>query len=312
MIAKITAAFAAFGGLTAIGTFLDYYTRRNLRQVLDWMTTWWIHFDNAKPRDFGKREAVLAIRVFDPLAGKHFWSKERLRVTLRFGSVVLALSVLIVLLFTLFLSVRDHHFSRFRWVWAFDAGVPRTLVDCTISLVGFALSLSVLRATAIVVVRLAPKGMLGFLTFVGLVGFHLFLAYYWTTVVELFESWISEMIHTVIGITDDELPPLTWERAYYTLTNPRPPWDTHLFQKEAFMSAWERVTVAFTAMTNTAANLFRLAFSLVFVASYVAGHIVHEPISRVWEGLILDGKPVFKVIFGALGAIIAAVLALIV
>ena len=54
------------------------------------------------------------------------------------------------------------------------------------------------------------------------------------------------------------------------------------------------------------ANGLRILLALVFLSSFVFRPLIQEPIGRLWYGVMASDRPVFTVLFGAVGAVVGA------
>jgi hypothetical protein len=183
---KFAAAFVAFGGLTAVGGFIDLLMRSSEKKRLKgWLTDWWIRFDDVKWRNFGQQEATQALVLLDRWAGARLWSRARWRAVVAVSLASLAAAcALFVLLTTLrwfqdgaHLSLVAYHAGTWR-----DSYLPTWIIvplflACPLC---FALALSVMRFLAACVRDWIPPGAAGFLSFAALLLLQIAIAIYWT------------------------------------------------------------------------------------------------------------------------------------
>ena len=64
-------------------------------------------------------------------------------------------------------------------------------------------------------------------------------------------------------------------------------------------------TRAFKTAMDIIANGLRILFALMFLSSFVFRPLIQEPLSRLWYGAMNSGKPIFTMMFGAVGTIVA-------
>jgi hypothetical protein len=73
------ATVAACGG---VGAFIDFWIgQRGQRRVRDWLETWWLRFSDVRWDNFGREEALFAVRIMDRLFGRRLLSFRRLTIT---------------------------------------------------------------------------------------------------------------------------------------------------------------------------------------------------------------------------------------
>jgi hypothetical protein len=86
----------AAGGV--LGAFIDFYIGKpGQRRVRDWLETWWLRLSDVRWGNFGREEALFAVRVIDRLFGRRFFSIRRIVsvAVITFGSLCVMLSLFI-------------------------------------------------------------------------------------------------------------------------------------------------------------------------------------------------------------------------
>lgn len=320
---KYYAAFAAFGGLTAIGGLIDFLMRKNEQKRLrEWLIDWWIRFDDVKWSNFGRREAAQAIELIDRTAGARFWSGQRFRFVASVVIVCVAASFVLLTVAEIRGWARQPERERplldqLGGYWAGKGGDPQAwpavIVALALCAVAFATSLSVMRWLASLVQRLALGGTAGIVFFSGLVVVQCLLLVYWNTVVFTSAVMVPVAIVFLWGERDplqiigegfrlyDDLAPLAvMERTLQVFAVDRGlistgPADTFFMVK---------------ALLDIIANALRIGFALVFLSSFVFRPIVQPLVSRVWERIIESNRPLFTMLFGALGTLCAVIAAI--
>src|SRR5258708_3604158 len=107
---KYISAVSAIGGVAGVGGVVDFFIiRREQEQLRDWMTNWWVRFEDVKWSNFGRKESEQAIAMLDRLAGARLWSVKRWKFvgTTSLGLMLLVAIVLVVGLATPFAESSD-------------------------------------------------------------------------------------------------------------------------------------------------------------------------------------------------------------
>ena len=63
------------------------------------------------------------------------------------------------------------------------------------------------------------------------------------------------------------------------------------------------VTHGVKVLMDFVANGLRILFALVFLSSFVFRPLIQQPVSRLWYGAMNSGKPLFTMLFGAIGTV---------
>jgi hypothetical protein len=317
---KWLAVASALGGLTALGGLIDLAMYRSEKDRLKArLEDWWLRFSDVRWSNFGRREAELAVRILDRWAGPRLWSWQRWR----FAADVTATVAILVLVWV-----------GLRAVWSGgDVNLARTLEQPTTALsvvlfalstlVAFALSLSVTRLVAAIVARVATTPFRSGLSFALLLAIHVLLLVYWSVFVYGLEgvSLLAVMrFLTMIGVKGFSFHGASFGQdildVFRSLFAPdagrdgiklaRPDWSM-LFGLGAPDSPLGIVWVlAFKLAMDVVANGLRIVFALVFLSSFVFRPLVQEPLSRLWYGVMSSNRPIFTVLFGLVGTIVAA------
>ena len=301
---KYASALAAFGGLAAIGGFIDLVLYRDRKRVEAWMIDWWVRFSDVKWANFGAAEARYATARLDRWAGARLFSMRRLRLTLGLSLASLGLAVAITLLRP---DIRAAHAGSSRG-WGLDEPLLVGLLVMFVlaTTIALALSFSVMRLIADLVRRADPRGWAGFLFFLALLALHVVLLLYWSAVV-------TAILYLAIGL------PFAAIDSFFTLggmiesaverlarigADPLgallDPFDT---AASAHLSS--HVISLHKVLADFLSNGLRIGFALVFLSAWLFGSLLQPLASRLWEGLIDSRKPFFTTILGGLGAIYA-------
>jgi hypothetical protein len=96
------------GGL---GAFIDFVIgKAGQDKARDWLLKWWMRFDDVHWRNFGREEALLAVRLIERWFGRRAWSLRRITAAIL---TLCAFGLLAVLKIVIFI---DSQFdSEFRW-----------------------------------------------------------------------------------------------------------------------------------------------------------------------------------------------------
>jgi len=316
-------ALLRIGGYGAIGALvgraLDLAMQREKAKLYNWLTGWWDRFDDVNLRNFGRIEAELVIGFLDRTLGKTLWSARRWtrcslvvlflylsslpnagRTALRIqeneeiqktGAVTSALSLWDSLIY----------FGRavLEWDW---------LLLLLVMVASFALSISLTRYIATVVVKLSTSKLRTVCAFTLLLVVHLLLFRYWSTALDIVQTglhnfpvrWIR---YGLVEAIDDALS--TMKRSYETgsriWTMP-----SHGVADPALTTNF--LNYSYQSLKNTldfVTNGGRVAFALLFLLSYMFRPLIQVPILRIWEGILNEGPSthLFAKIFAGIGVI---------
>lgn len=318
---KWLAAASALGGLAAIGGLIDLAMYKAEKDRLKArLEDWWLRFTDVKWSNFGRREAELAVGIIDRWAGPRLWSWKRWR----FAAWV---SLAIALLTGIWVGLRVlWSGADLDWSSELDTALVRLgygLFVLTI-FVAFALSLSVTRYVAVLVAPVATTRIRSVLSFAVLLVVHVLLLAYWSVFIYGIQGVLllvvmrgltllglanfsfffgANLAHDVLDVfrslfwldQDREglkLAPATWS-SLFSLSHP----------KYAVGTVW---LFAFKVAMDLVANGLRILLALVFLSSFVFRPLIQAPISRLWYGVMASDRPVFTVLFGAVGAVVGA------
>ena len=144
---KVLTAIAACGG---VGALIDQYWLGDAgqRRMRDALETWWIRFSDVRIGNFGREEALVAVRIMDKMFGRRFFSSRRL-------CVILVVPMAIFVFVWLILS---RHAGRSVFSFAYDWNLPLTAISFVFAVFLFWTSLSFTRAYARFVARLCGIG----------------------------------------------------------------------------------------------------------------------------------------------------------
>jgi hypothetical protein len=325
---KYIAALSAIGGLAAVGGFIDFMiSRREQEQLRDWMTNWWVRFEDVKWSNFGRKESEQAIAMLDRLAGARFWSIKRWKFVAitSLGLMLLVTILLIVGLAAPFVVSPDKPEKPFfnvisdYWQVPYFDIAPILIVVATCVALG--LSISMFRLLARIVVLLSPSGLIGFLFFGVLLLLQLVLLLYWSSaVVELLIFVPAKLLGNILTYSGDTYfvtAMLRFDLAF-ALRNIFVPLSERIFLLEAEATSfirdtflvqvssgqgWNDQAKGFKFATDLASNGLRIGFALLFLSSFVFGSVLKPLVSRLWAGIIESKKPLFTMLFGGVATV---------
>jgi hypothetical protein len=298
---KWIAAFTAIGGLTAFGGLIDFMMYNSEKDKLKaLLEDWWLRFTYVRWSNFGRAEAELAIQLLDRWAEPRLWSWKRWR----FSTVVTLLVFLLTITYT---------FVRLPEQYQLAMAINQSPLILP-SIVTFALSLSVTRIIALLVAQLCKGRVTSVSVFIALLGLHVLLLLYWSAILFLLERQ-STLIVMYFTQRLSGASGMSWSDVYFKFSdvlNELPerglPRGWHYFfgpiRSESDLQQANLYT--FKVAMDIVANGVRIFLAFVFLSSFVFRPLVQEPLSRLWYGAINSSKPTFTILFGALGAIIAA------
>lgn len=308
------AAFAAMGGLTALGGLIDLAMWKAEKEKLkSWLEDWWLRFTDVAWSNFGRNESDLAVQILDRWAGPRLWSWKRWRFCLIVTVAAYALVSILLLAAALwrhlgiFGALRDEGQQH-------DLATHALIVTTMYigpALVAFALSLSVTRYIAVVAARVSRGVLFNALSFTALLLVHVVLYMYWSGLVSVLQTIPLDIwIGLRFGFHDLDLRYLVAElpaRLEWQWTALDDRW-------EAFVKdPTDRILIMAVCQTglkvamDILANGLRIVFALLFLSSFIFRPLIQTPISRLWYGAMNSGKPFFTMLFGAAGALVAAV-----
>jgi len=326
---KYISAVSAIGGLAAVGGFVDFLiSRREQEQLRDWMTNWWVRFEDVKWSNFGRKESEQAIAMLDRLAGARLWSVKRWKFvgTTSLGLMLLVAIVLVVGLATPFAESSDtpvrSFFDAANNYWQVtDFNIASVLIAVATCL-ALGLSISMFRLLAWIVVLSSPSGLIGFLFFGVLLLLQLVLLLYWSSAVTELLILVPANLVSNILLYDDtyfvtEILRIDIEAALRRVFAPPSMrifdlkfqvtryfiWDTLLLQTMSPGEGWRNQAEGFKFATDLASNGLRIGFALVFLSSFVFGSVLKPLISRLWAGIIESTKPTFTMLLGGVATV---------
>jgi hypothetical protein len=302
---------ATFAG---VGAFIDFLIGRGgADRVRDFLETWWIKFDDVRWNNFGQKEAMFAIDLIDRWCGRQLWSWRRWIFVLIFFVISIPLGHLIAL----FQS--DFH-APFMFL---PIDYPLVLF----SALSLGASVSLTRLIAVMVARLCGNS-----TRRNVIVFALFLlvscvlTLVWLPAVEDMSEYIraildsqgrdprtpdlfvlpgtSAILHALLSSFNTIKSRLVYftQHPLYLINVDITEFEIPWFYKP--QEDWSPYfAIEFTRfVAGFAANLIRLAISLVFVGSFLLRPIVMRPLLLVWLRIVESDKPIFTLIFGGASA----------
>jgi hypothetical protein len=157
---KWLAAFAAIGGLAAVGGLIDLALYNSEKEKLRArFEDWWVRFTYVKWSNFGRAEAELAIQILDRWSGPRLWSWKRWRF-----AALSTLGIYVLVVFWILLrAVWNAGNLDFQKEWSSLDIQAFCLVSSLVAaaIVAFALSLSVTRLIATWAARLCRRDCVG-------------------------------------------------------------------------------------------------------------------------------------------------------
>lgn len=297
MLQSILNAAVAAGGLAFVGSLIDFVLSRrakaDLKAILE---DWWLRFEYVTLRNFGHKEAEAAIAVLDRWAGPRLWSWKRWRFSLLVNLVLWGLASVSVLV-RIWLEPSLLGFRIFE-VFYYPLFFAPSIVTT------FAVSLSATRYLAFTVGRLCTGTVLDVGLFLLLVLVHwLFLAY-WSVFTYLLQAAPLVILGAIFNGWD-QLNDLPWS---HVLSKVVPqllggwiPVPNYGFSTSA---PNEAAALLYKSLVDIVANLPRLGFALVFLASYLFRPLIQKPISWIWLRIVDSTLPFFTLAFGITGGLL--------
>lgn len=313
---KWSAAFTAIGGLAAVGGLIDLALYNSEKEKLQArLDDWWLRFTDVKWSNFGRAEAELAVQILDRWAGPRLWSWKRWRF-----SAIVTLAVLLLVVAWNLVRASLNNLGIHLPIERDRAFVVLKLVTV---LVAFALSLSLTRYIATSVARLCRGAIFNSVAFALLLALHLLLLLFWTELVLKLEIAAAALLwYLQDPINAWEVMPDYWMLLFSRRVGPieyiselsepgifdgivaMPDWSGLISLKISDQTDLD-LTSEFALAMSIVANGPRILFALVFLSSFVFRPLVQVPVSRLWYGAMNSGKPIFTMLFGAVGTMIA-------
>ncbi len=289
-----------------IGSLIDFVMSRRTKAALkSRLEDWWLRFDDMSWGNFGRREAEAAVAILDRWAGARLWSWKRWRFSLLVNLIccVLAISIGLAYGFPIF-----------------SAGLPlsRYIGDCVVLYPSitftFSLSISLTRWIASFVGRLCVGNILDAGLFILLLAAHWLLWCYWSGISFIFQIVPVALIATQFNpdLSLDQLVPADLflrELSPHLAGGWFPVPDFRLFEHTRLNEPGEPYTV-YKATMDFIANGPRIAFALVFLASFLFRPMVQRPVGWLWLKVLDSTLPVFTLVFGIAGGMIKFVYSL--
>jgi hypothetical protein len=286
--ASALATVAACGG---VGAFIDFYIgKAGQRRVKGWLETWWLRLSYVRWGNFGREEALFAVRVMDRLFGKRLFSAQRLICVVVSATVVwgILITLLIVIGYTL-----PHRLP-----------LEDLTILVPILLFSLATSFSVTRIAAVTVARLLTKVF--YLNFVGIVFLCVF-QYWWFCRWGTFTQFVvDEILYKLIDLYAPadypELISLFWLHSI--------DWPVVLIHSfNVGINHLEIPPIFYWCLSvslNVLPTLIRFSIMAIFISSFLLKPL-HHPIMTLWARIIESDKPVFTLLFGGTAALAGAI-----
>lgn len=280
--------------LGGLGVFIDFVLgAAGQRRVKEWMTEWWVRFEDTDWQSFSNVEAQFFIGLSDRLFGQRLLSRRRFRSC----AIVLVACYALSLIHELVELVRPFEADSLREILTSALTV---LIDIVMDAMILALSLSLTRAISVIAVKAANKIKTGPLVFSCVILFHAALAIVWRPLVEISVGFIKNWpyLHSVgvstydvfkSGITNVNFFPIAdwivWSASY------------------SFRTLLYSVAQGGGGFVSLFANCMRLFISILVLTIVVLGRWLRPTLSLIWRRLIEDQKGIFTLVLGALGAL---------
>lgn len=305
---------AALGG---VGAAIDFYLgsagQKRLKARLEEK---WYRFHEVNWHNFSEKEAQYYITFLDSLVGKSLLSRRRIIVSLGLG-------IGLTLLFTLIVIFAGYPFPN-------PGYKIEAITNCLIDVAIFAISLSITRLSSSLVISFAQTRIIGSALFLFLVLLHYILLAWWRPLVDaLFIEdvrWLVSYITLPAGVASLRLsgPSEFFLWPPENSLSPSAIWDHFLSVVDVYRymnSFWRApqramesgeisavyVSNAVAVVLAFLANAARLVFALVLLLSMLGRAWLGPIFSTTWARLVESDKPIFTMVFGAVGAIATTV-----
>lgn len=293
-----------------VGAFIDFILgKENQKKVRNWFELTWYKYSDIKWRNFGNEEAKAYVRLFDRLFGRKLLCRQR------------ALSVLAIALVGTLCSFTAVLIRG----WPVHDISPRVnlLWEPTAAALALSISLSITRFLAVAVATVRVQTfILNLLLFAITLMVHYLLTAIWLRLVPAAIEIFGLLYFLRVGPTESNSLILT-EMGRLIETNVVAMGD-FLRRPLAFDSgltvlAWAvydrfhdtRGLVFVEGMTTQflmyAGNLLRIAVAFMFVASFFFEWLLRRPAFFIWARVVESEKPIFTMLFAALGALATTV-----
>jgi hypothetical protein len=308
LLAGKTTAFV--GGFGFLGAIIDLAIRKPERaRIYDWLTRWWIQFDNMTLKRFGQTEARLVVDYIDTHAGPSLWSMKRWRFVGKVSLWCTTLSVLLTLVRVPFRQILESA-SPMQSGGAFLIEA----LSVVIIVVGFGASISVTRFIARLMATLCTGPVVSVVAFSGLLIAHVALLLLWTEgllnasiiFLRIVADDLMSGTHTLLADASESAGDKVYAYLEHYLADVLPKADVSeiwpgLFAHRSITNAYPLTISTFSDLMDLLANGVRIAFAIVFLGSFMMPAIIKDLVSRIWEGIIETERPLFTITFGLLG-----------
>lgn len=167
------------------------------------------------------------------------------------------------------------------------------------------------RYIAVAAARVSRGALFNALSFTALLLVHVFLFLYWSGLVSVLQTipldiwiWLRFGFHDLdLRYFVTELPTrLEWQ---WTALDDR--WEAFVKDPSDRILIMAVCQTGLKISMDIIANGLRIIFALVFLSSFLFRPLIQAPVGRLWYGAMNSGKPFFTILFGAIGALVAAV-----
>jgi len=306
--AKVVAT--VFGIVTAIGTIyqVGWIKKDDDARIKDALGRWFAWVKSWPYKYFAQAEANRFLEILDRYAGDKFWTRKRWA----FAGKVFLFCLLLALAWTFASVAAWMHRGRLHFDWWHVYHYTFSALFVLLLIPIFAISISVTRLITSFVSRGANTGATAALAFFALLGIHVILFVYWSTIVFAIAFvaaiFITELWSMLRG--EVEFPSIAY--IWRSVTSI---WMDHLGEVRFILDGFGTTQSPAYAATHIVlilkffldifANGIRIIFALVFVGSYVVPIAVQIPLVNAWERAAGSDKPLFGLMLGSAAGVVA-------
>jgi hypothetical protein len=271
------------GGL---GGFIDFLIgKAGQARAKDFLSEWWIRFDDVHWRNFGRMEGLLAAQLIERWFGGKMWGLRRIMV-------FCALLIFFLLAAYLAALITKTSVSCYYCKMEHPHGKSGVLLflylttSITTPIFYFTISIMALKSITLKMANLCHEGEArNLVVFLAMLSISYIMLMYISPVVAGFREYSKALDDTLGEIEMD----FSLSKILFTFS---------------IQNYLERGEIDRTALFATACSpsLCRFLLSMVFVGSFVLKPLVMQPVNFVWRRIVESEKPVFTVIFGGAAA----------
>jgi hypothetical protein len=313
---------AAFGSL---GYCIDFLIGRSGRErAKDFLTEWWIRFDDLHWRNFGKEEALFAASLIERSFGRRSWSLRRICSTISIYSILFFLTLITQFLLGKVLRLYNPYVET-----------TQMLISLLMSCISISMSISLTRLVIIYTARLCGVGMLRNLTvWIGslLLSYGISVILFWIIyfikpyIVRTLSlniaaylalgwpvSWsdFDDILDTILGIIEHMKLSSFNPMVLLNLLVGEYQGLGHQYQSGRFNYVFlDGINVAITNTMSFGGYVLRIIISLIFFGSFLVKPLFAKPVSLLWVRIVESEKPVFTLLFGGVSALATGIIEL--